>query len=102
MKFKNPDILVSAGLHLKNIEHPFEREIRGIESFEEWEYRKAKVTLSYFSSLLDLDNLFKGKKVLDIGCGGGGKTAYIAKFYEPEQIYGIDLSEDFISKAKDF
>ncbi|HOW03146.1 MAG TPA: class I SAM-dependent methyltransferase [Caldisericia bacterium] len=102
MKFINPNILVSVGLHLKNTEHPFEREIKGIESFEEWEYRKAKVTLSYFSTFFDLNRLFKGKKVLDIGCGGGGKTAYIAKYYEPKQIYGVDLSEDFISKAKGF
>lgn len=102
MKFRNSDILISIGRHLKNYKHPFEREIEGIESFEKWEYRKAKVTLSYFSPFFDLKNLFKGKRILDIGCGGGGKTAFIAKNYDPEQIYGVDLSSDFIDKAERF
>jgi len=102
MKFKNIDILISAGKHFRNKEHPFERELKGIESFEEWEYRKTKTNLSYFSSFLDLGNSFKGRNILDIGCGGGGKTAYIAEKYKPAQIYGIDLSNDFINKARKF
>jgi len=99
---RNSEILISIGRKFRNRAHPFERENSNIETFEEWEYRKAKGTLSYFSNQIDLENAFREANILDIGCGGGGKTAYIAKNYKVEKIYGIDLSTDFIQKAQEF
>jgi SAM-dependent methyltransferase len=42
--------------------------------------------------------IFTDKKILDIGCGVGGKDAEILRF-SPKAVYGIDLSERNIEAA---
>lgn len=101
-QIKNSEILINLGRNFRNKTHPFERENSNIETFEEWEYRKTREGLKYFSTQIDLKKVFSGSYILDIGCGGGGKTAYIAKNYDVGKIYGIDISANFIEKAKKF
>jgi ubiquinone/menaquinone biosynthesis C-methylase UbiE len=101
MKINSDKLLIIFGRIFKSSNHPFELENRNIMSFEEWEFKKAPKTLSYFKENLDLNNCFKGKDILDIGCGGGGKTAYLLKF-SPGNIVGLDMNDEFIEKATKF
>lgn len=51
---------------------------------------------SYFSP----DQIIKNKRILDVGCGTGGKDLLLLK-YEPLKVVGIDLSERNINCARE-
>ncbi|KAI7857876.1 Bicoid-interacting protein 3-domain-containing protein [Circinella umbellata] len=44
--------------------------------------------------------LFKNKRVLDIGCNSGNITIMIGLHYHPSSIFGIDLDDGLIQKAE--
>ena len=67
------------------------------EAYSLWEYRVAKNLLeSYAGRLGDLG----GKRVLDIGCGLGGKTVAYAE--ARARVTGVDLSEKNIAQCSAF
>ncbi len=67
------------------------------EAYSLWEYRVAKGILeSYADRLGDL----AGKRVLDIGCGLGGKTVAYAE--AKARVTGVDLSESNIARCAAF
>lgn len=45
----------------------------------------------------DLD--FSGKRVLDIGCGSGGITLFLAREYQPAEIVGYDVEQPVVDLA---
>tara|TARA_R110002020_G_scaffold98736_8_gene234806 strand:+ start:535 stop:1371 length:837 start_codon:yes stop_codon:yes gene_type:complete len=45
----------------------------------------------------DLD--FSGKRVLDIGCGSGGITLFLAREYRPAEIVGYDVEQPVVDLA---
>lgn len=47
--------------------------------------------------LAEMSDLFKGKSVVDIGCGSGIYTRYIGKY--AERVFGVDQNQNQISKA---
>lgn len=49
---------------------------------------------------LDVPNFVKNKKVLEIGCGNGYGTNLINKYFQPKEVYGIDVDERMIQLAK--
>jgi len=101
MLINSDKFLIWSSKIIKNKNHPFELENKNIMTFEEWEYLKAPVTMYYFKNYLDLNSCFVGKSILDIGCGGGGKTIYLHKF-SPSELIGVDLNTEFIDKAINF
>ncbi|MFH1417791.1 MAG: methyltransferase domain-containing protein [Planctomycetota bacterium] len=42
----------------------------------------------------------KPRALLDVACGKGATTRYLARFYEPCRVTGIDVSEKLITTAK--
>lgn len=42
---------------------------------------------------------FSGKQVLDIGCGSGGITLFLAREYKPESIIGFDVEQPVVDLA---
>lgn len=100
-KINNEKLLISLYQNKHNMMHPFERELAGIESFEEWEYRFSQKAWSVFEGFIPLSDLFGGRRVLDVGCGGGGKSLALLK-YKPKELIGIDMDANFIEKAKHY
>ena len=49
--------------------------------------------------LIQMTNINDDKKILDVGCGIGKTTCYIAKKYKCE-VVGIDINKTFIDQAK--
>ncbi|CAE6460397.1 unnamed protein product [Rhizoctonia solani] len=43
--------------------------------------------------------LFKGKRVLDIGCNEGWVTCEIASRYEGQEVVGVDIDAELVSRA---
>lgn len=58
--------------------HPFNLNNSGVKSYPEWQYEKGEDTIKFYLKKVSTDTMFKGKSVLDIGCGAGGKTIYYA------------------------
>ena len=58
-----------------------------------WQYDSSPKILG---KIRNLD--VKGKRVLDIGCGTGGRTAYLASL-GAEEVVGIDINQEEIDDA---
>lgn len=58
-----------------------------------------KFVLKRFRSLGIKENYFKGRKILDCGCGAGRFT-YVLSTLRPKKIFGIDLSKENINLAR--
>lgn len=67
------------------------------EAYSLWEYRIGKDILESYAARLG--NL-RGKSVLDIGCGLGGKTVAYAE--AGARVTGVDISEDNIARSVAF
>ncbi len=67
------------------------------QAYSDMEYGWGKATLELFAPYMD----FNGKKVLDAGCGLGGRTVYYAE-NGCDHIVGIDINEDHIKYANEY
>lgn len=81
--------------------HPFNLANDGKMSYTEWQFRKGDQTIQFFLPFHSQEEMFKNKTVLDIGCGGGGKTCYYATF-GPEKIIGIDIVPHYAAEGNAF
>ena len=65
-------------------------------AYSDWELKEGKRTWErFFAGKVDI----RGKKVIDLGCGLGGKSAYYSTL-GPAEIVGIDVLDENITKAK--
>lgn len=67
-------------------------------SYSEWQFHNAQWTHEKFFRTY---GTFKNNRVIDMGCGNGGKTQYYASL-GPETIVGIDIDIPKILEAKEF
>lgn len=81
--------------------HPFNLANDGKMSYTEWQFVKGEQTIQYFLPFHSQAQMFQDKIVLDIGCGGGGKTCYYATF-GPKQIIGIDVVPHYAEEGNAF
>ncbi len=81
--------------------HPFNLANNGEMSYTEWQFRKGDQTIQFFLPYHSQEEMFTGKSVLDIGCGGGGKTCYYATF-RPSKIIGIDIVPHYAEEGNAF
>ncbi len=63
--------------HLSQIEHPY----RSTEIFINW---------------LEKHKLFQRSKILDMACGAGANTLYMANRFKDSQFVGLDVNEELI------
>lgn len=81
--------------------HPFNLANDGQMSYTEWQFQKGDQTIQFFLPFHSQAEMFTGKTVLDIGCGGGGKTCYYATF-KPKSIIGIDIVPHYAEEGNAF
>jgi ubiquinone/menaquinone biosynthesis C-methylase UbiE len=78
--------------------HPFNlRNEQGV-SYAEWQFEKGIDTIKFFLPVATLDEMFKDKIVLDIGCGAAGKTLFYAS-QGVKKIYGLEFLEHYRDQA---
>lgn len=70
--------------------HPFNLQNQGLKTYGEWQFEKGRETIRFYLDKISLDEMFKDKVVLDIGCGAAGKTLYYAS-QGAKKVYGIDI-----------
>ncbi len=81
--------------------HPFNLANDGKMSYTEWQFVKGEQTIQFFLPYHSQEEMFRSKTVLDIGCGGGGKTCYYATF-GPKEIIGIDIVPHYAAEGNAF
>lgn len=81
--------------------HPFNLANDGKMSYTEWQFVKGDQTIQFFLPYHTQEQMFHDKTVLDIGCGGGGKTCYYATF-GPKKIIGIDIVPHYAEEGNAF
>lgn len=81
--------------------HPFNLQNDGVTTYAKWQYEKGADTIKFYldSPLLNSpEEMFKGKSVLDIGCGACGKTMYYGK-QGASHITGMDIVASYEEEA---
>ncbi len=78
--------------YLKPAQHPFNEKGDIWENLYLWQYNTTQKTLNHFKVSITK------KSVLDIGCGTGGKSAYLASL--DNNVIGIDINPHSIAHAK--
>ncbi len=81
--------------------HPFNLQIENKMTYAEWEYEKGEDTLKYYLDRFTTDEMFKGKDVIDFGCGAGGKSVYYASL-GANHVTGVDIAKHYEKVAFDF
>lgn len=71
-------------------DHPFNRALAGRGTYADWQFEQAPRTLSVFRYFADPQAMVAGKRVLDLGCGAGGKAVYCATLGARE-VVGVDI-----------
>lgn len=74
--------------------HPFNLQNKGEKTYAEWQYERGMDTIKFYLDFDSIDNMFKDKKILDIGCGAAGKTLFYAS-KGAEKVYGVDVVERY-------
>ncbi|MCK9444006.1 MAG: class I SAM-dependent methyltransferase [Tissierellaceae bacterium] len=80
--------------------HPFNLQNQGVKTYAEWQYEKGQDTLKFYLEYTTIAEMFKDKRVLDIGCGAGGKTLYYAS-RGVDKVWGIEVVEHYEDEAND-
>ena len=79
--------------------HPFNLQNEGKQSYAMWQYERGGDTIAFYRERYSADEMFKGKTVLDVGCGAGGKTMYYASL-GVDKIVGMDIVPHYKAEAE--
>ena len=79
--------------------HPFNLNNEGKKTYAEWQYEKGIDTIKFYLKYTNIDEMFKDKVVLDIGCGAGGKTIYYAS-KQVKNIVGVEILGKYKEEAE--
>ena len=79
--------------------YPFNLNNEGKKTYAQWQYEKGMDTIKFYLKHSTVDEMFKDKVVLDIGCGAGGKTVFYAS-KGVEKIVGIEILDKYRKEAE--
>ena len=78
--------------------HPFNLNNEGISTYSRWQYEKGAETIKFYLERFTIEDMFKDKTVVDIGCGAAGKTLYYASL-GVNKIYGVEVLQKYEKEA---
>lgn len=78
--------------------HPFNMQNDGTKTYAQWQYEKGANTIEFYTQKYTAEEMFKGKKVLDVGCGAGGKSLYYASL-GAKKVSGIEVVAHYEQEA---
>lgn len=67
----------------------------------EREYSDGAAIFTAFKGLLSPDDLH-GRRVLDLGCGYGGRTVYYAETCDPKHVVGVEIDPRMVTRCREF
>ena len=92
------DTILKLNKRFRLPEHPFNDRSGDVLAYAEWEYGQAERSLACFAPYYAPGDMLFRKKVLDIGCGAGGKSVCYAKEWSAD-VTGVDLEEKYETQA---
>ena len=92
-------ILLSLNRLFKKPIHPFNLQNDGVKSYGQWQYEKGEQTVKFYLEKYTAEDLFMGKRLLDIGCGAGGKSMYYAS--QGAFVTGMDIVESYAKESSE-
>ncbi len=78
--------------------HPFNLQNDGRKSYAQWQYEKGRDTVRFFLDRYTEEDMFRDKRVCDVGCGAGGKSLYYASL-GAKHVTGLDVLEKYGPQA---
>ena len=78
--------------------HPFNMQNNGEMTYAMWQYKKGIDTIKFYLNNTTVEDMFKDKDVLDIGCGAAGKSLYYLSL-GAKSVTGIDVVEKYEKEA---
>jgi len=79
-------------------QHPFNLQNDGKLTYAQWQYQMGHRTVEFYMGVDSEEEMFRGKRVLDVGCGAGGKALYYAS-KGAGKVYGIDTVDHYKEEA---
>lgn len=70
----------------------------GRMTYAEWQFERGRSTLAHYTEWISPEEMLRGKTVLDIGSGAGGKTLYYATL-GARKVYGVDVLPHYRQEA---
>ena len=98
-------MLIWANKFFKAPAHPFNMQSDGRMTYAEWQFERGEDTVRCYSGWRRLQGeggtaaMFRGKDVLDVGCGAAGKTVYYATL-GARRVVGMDILEKYRAEAE--
>lgn len=80
--------------------HPFNMQNDGIKKYSMWQYEKGIETIKNYLEFCSIDEMFKNKDILDVGCGAAGKSLYYLS-QGANSVIGLDVVESYKKEAYD-
>jgi len=80
--------------------HPFNMQNDGIKKYSMWQYEKGIETIKNYLKFCSIDEMFKNKDILDVGCGAAGKSLYYLS-QGANSVIGLDVVESYKKEAYD-
>lgn len=78
--------------------HPFNLNNDHKKTYAQWQFEKGIDTIKFYLQETTTKDMFEGKKVLDVGCGAGGKTIYYGSL-GVEAIIGLEILGKYKEEA---
>ena len=78
--------------------HPLNLQNDHKTTYAKWQYEKGADTISYYVKFASAKEMFLGKRVLDLGCGAGGKSLYYASL-GAKKVVGVDVVSEYESES---
>lgn len=78
--------------------HPFNLQNQGTETYAQWQYRKGEDTIRFFLEARTVEEMFKDKEVLDMGCGAAGKSLYYCSL-GAKKVTGVEIVAHYEAEA---
>lgn len=93
-------MLIKINKLFKPVVHPFNLNNNGIQSYAMWQFEKGEDTIKNYLDYTDKSEMFNNKKVLDIGCGAGGKSLYYITL-GAKHVYGVDVVDSYKKESEE-
>jgi len=79
--------------------HPFNMQNAGDKTYAEWQFEKGYDTIELFCRGFSPDEMFRDKRVLDMGCGAAGKSLYYVTL-GAKSVTGVEIVKHYKAEAE--